>query len=148
MTHSYGPNSQHNNVDHDSLRASRLTSPFQCEENAIDMCTDENDWSVNDSSQEVNAAALSDHRGKSLRWRADDMHLQSVASDGSYTAVLIVPTGIGAAIGGYAGDALPVARQVTGTIACLFRLKNTNSSIAAESLILNTENRLWEIDGE
>ncbi|MFE4107718.1 DUF3326 domain-containing protein [Almyronema epifaneia] len=27
-----------------------------------------------------------------------------------YTAVLIVPTGIGASIGGYAGDALPVAR--------------------------------------
>ena len=26
-----------------------------------------------------------------------------------YTAVLIVPTGFGAAIGGYAGDALPVA---------------------------------------
>ncbi len=30
-----------------------------------------------------------------------------------YTAVLIVPTGIGAAIGGYAGDALPVARVVS-----------------------------------
>ncbi len=29
-----------------------------------------------------------------------------------YTAVLIIPTGIGAAIGGYAGDALPVARAV------------------------------------
>ena len=27
-----------------------------------------------------------------------------------YTAILIVPTGVGAAIGGYAGDALPVAR--------------------------------------
>jgi len=27
-----------------------------------------------------------------------------------YTAVLVVPTGVGAAIGGYAGDALPVAR--------------------------------------
>jgi hypothetical protein len=27
-----------------------------------------------------------------------------------YTAVLIIPTGIGAAIGGYAGDAIPVAR--------------------------------------
>ncbi|WP_146003968.1 DUF3326 domain-containing protein, partial [Fischerella thermalis] len=26
-----------------------------------------------------------------------------------YTSILIVPTGIGAAIGGYAGDALPVA---------------------------------------
>jgi len=29
-----------------------------------------------------------------------------------YTTVLIVPTGIGAAIGGYAGDALPVARSL------------------------------------
>lgn len=29
-----------------------------------------------------------------------------------YTVVLIVPTGIGAAIGGYAGDAIPVARAV------------------------------------
>lgn len=29
-----------------------------------------------------------------------------------YTVVLIIPTGIGAAIGGYAGDALPVARAI------------------------------------
>ncbi|MBW4634204.1 MAG: DUF3326 domain-containing protein [Iphinoe sp. HA4291-MV1] len=29
-----------------------------------------------------------------------------------YTAILIVPTGIGAAIGGYAGDALPVAKAI------------------------------------
>ena len=29
-----------------------------------------------------------------------------------YTVVLVVPTGIGAAIGGYAGDALPVARAI------------------------------------
>jgi hypothetical protein len=29
-----------------------------------------------------------------------------------YTVVLIVPTGVGAAIGGYAGDALPVARAI------------------------------------
>ncbi|MBO3458740.1 DUF3326 domain-containing protein [Aetokthonos hydrillicola Thurmond2011] len=29
-----------------------------------------------------------------------------------YTAILIVPTGVGAAIGGYAGDALPVAKAV------------------------------------
>ncbi|HEY9738178.1 MAG TPA: DUF3326 domain-containing protein [Trichocoleus sp.] len=37
----------------------------------------------------------------------------------SYTAVLIIPTGIGAAVGGYAGDALPVARamaQVADTL--------------------------------
>ena len=30
-----------------------------------------------------------------------------------YTAVLVVPTGVGAAIGGYAGDAMPVARAFT-----------------------------------
>ncbi|MGD2181057.1 DUF3326 domain-containing protein [Lusitaniella coriacea] len=32
-----------------------------------------------------------------------------------FTVVLIVPTGIGAAIGGYAGDALPVARAIAQT---------------------------------
>ncbi|QLE58230.1 DUF3326 domain-containing protein [Nostoc sp. TCL26-01] len=29
-----------------------------------------------------------------------------------YTAILIIPTGVGAAIGGYAGDALPIARLI------------------------------------
>ncbi|MGL5197125.1 MAG: DUF3326 domain-containing protein, partial [Chroococcales cyanobacterium] len=29
-----------------------------------------------------------------------------------YTVMLIVPTGVGAAIGGYAGDALPIARAI------------------------------------
>ncbi|GAB4233244.1 MAG: DUF3326 domain-containing protein [Elainellaceae cyanobacterium] len=33
-----------------------------------------------------------------------------------YTAVLVVPTGIGAAIGGYAGDALPVARAMAKAV--------------------------------
>lgn len=33
-----------------------------------------------------------------------------------YTAVLVVPTGVGAAIGGYAGDALPVARVVASVV--------------------------------
>ncbi|KAJ1635480.1 hypothetical protein T492DRAFT_863302 [Pavlovales sp. CCMP2436] len=33
-----------------------------------------------------------------------------------YTAVLIVPTGIGAAVGGYAGDALPVARALAAVV--------------------------------
>jgi hypothetical protein len=35
-----------------------------------------------------------------------------MTNDKQYTVVLIVPTGIGASIGGYAGDALPVARAV------------------------------------
>lgn len=33
-----------------------------------------------------------------------------------YTAVLLVPTGIGASIGGYAGDALPVARALASVV--------------------------------
>lgn len=33
-----------------------------------------------------------------------------------YTAVLVVPTGIGAAIGGYAGDAIPVVRAMSGAV--------------------------------
>jgi hypothetical protein len=33
-----------------------------------------------------------------------------------YTAVLVVPTGIGAAVGGYAGDALPVARAMASVV--------------------------------
>ena len=33
-----------------------------------------------------------------------------------YTAVMVVPTGVGAAIGGYAGDALPVARVVASVV--------------------------------
>ncbi|XP_022993478.1 uncharacterized protein LOC111489474 isoform X4 [Cucurbita maxima] len=36
-----------------------------------------------------------------------------------YTSVMIVPTGVGAAIGGYAGDALPVARALACVVDCL-----------------------------
>lgn len=41
-----------------------------------------------------------------------------------YTVVLIVPTGIGAAIGGYAGDALPVARALSQVADCLITHPN------------------------
>ena len=41
-----------------------------------------------------------------------------------YTVVLIVPTGIGAAIGGYAGDALPVARAIAQVADCLITHPN------------------------
>lgn len=36
-----------------------------------------------------------------------------MTNDKLYTVVLIVPTGIGASIGGYAGDALPIARAIS-----------------------------------
>ncbi|MBD2022098.1 DUF3326 domain-containing protein [Leptolyngbya sp. FACHB-36] len=41
-----------------------------------------------------------------------------------YTVVLIVPTGVGAAIGGYAGDALPVARAMAQVADCLITHPN------------------------
>ena len=35
-----------------------------------------------------------------------------------YTVALIIPTGIGASIGGYAGDGLPIARAVSAIADC------------------------------
>ncbi|KAA8529072.1 hypothetical protein F0562_033440 [Nyssa sinensis] len=41
-----------------------------------------------------------------------------------YTSVMIVPTGVGASIGGYAGDALPVARTLASVVDCLISHPN------------------------
>ncbi|XP_057524227.1 uncharacterized protein LOC130803982 isoform X1 [Amaranthus tricolor] len=41
-----------------------------------------------------------------------------------YTSVMIVPTGVGAAIGGYAGDGLPVARALASVVDCLISHPN------------------------
>ncbi|XP_020701456.1 uncharacterized protein LOC110113289 isoform X4 [Dendrobium catenatum] len=41
-----------------------------------------------------------------------------------YTTVMIVPTGVGAAIGGYAGDALPVARTLASVADCVISHPN------------------------
>lgn len=46
-----------------------------------------------------------------------------------YTSVMIVPTGIGAAIGGYAGDALPVARALSSVVDCLITHPNVCSNV-------------------
>lgn len=53
-----------------------------------------------------------------------------------YTVVLIVPTGIGASIGGYAGDALPVARAIAQTCDRLITHPN----------VLNGAQLYWPID--
>lgn len=42
--------------------------------------------------------------------------MQQIPTQRPYTVMLIVPTGIGAAIGGYAGDALPVARAMAQVV--------------------------------
>uniref|UniRef100_A0A2P2KVE4 Uncharacterized protein LOC105135486 n=1 Tax=Rhizophora mucronata TaxID=61149 RepID=A0A2P2KVE4_RHIMU len=41
-----------------------------------------------------------------------------------YTSAMIVPTGVGATIGGYAGDALPVARALSSVVDCLISHPN------------------------
>lgn len=43
---------------------------------------------------------------------SSSLHPSTPSTTDPYTVVFIVPTGIGAAIGGYAGDALPVARAI------------------------------------
>jgi hypothetical protein len=53
-----------------------------------------------------------------------------------FTAVLIVPTGIGAAIGGYAGDALPVARAMSQVCDRLITHPN----------VLNGAQLYWSLD--
>lgn len=42
---------------------------------------------------------------------------------------MIVPTGIGAAIGGFAGDALPVARALSSLVDCLITHPNVMLSL-------------------
>ncbi|MFN3927811.1 MAG: DUF3326 domain-containing protein [Pseudanabaenaceae cyanobacterium] len=52
-----------------------------------------------------------------------------------FTAVLIIPTGIGAEVGGYAGDALPIARCLAGAVDCLITHPN----------VLNGANLYWSL---
>ncbi|XP_038875669.1 uncharacterized lipoprotein syc1174_c-like isoform X6 [Benincasa hispida] len=53
-----------------------------------------------------------------------------------YTSVMIVPTGVGAAIGGYAGDALPIARALASVVDCLITHPN----------VLNAAMLYWPMD--
>lgn len=57
-----------------------------------------------------------------------------------YTAILIVPTGIGAAIGGYAGDALPVAKLISQVCDRLITHPNV---LNGASLYWNIPNSLY-----
>jgi hypothetical protein len=52
-----------------------------------------------------------------------------------FTVALIVPTGIGAAIGGYAGDALPIARAIAQVADCLITHPN----------VLNGAQLYWQL---
>ncbi len=57
-----------------------------------------------------------------------------------YTVVLIVPTGIGASIGGYAGDALPVARAIAS---CCDRLITHPNVLNGAQLYWNLPNAFY-----
>jgi hypothetical protein len=55
---------------------------------------------------------------------------------GQFTAALLVPTGVGCAIGGYAGDAIPVARALAGLVDRLITHPN----------VLNGAQLYWPMD--
>jgi hypothetical protein len=57
-----------------------------------------------------------------------------------FTVVLVVPTGVGAAIGGYAGDALPVARAIAEVADCLITHPNV---LNGAQLYWNLPNALY-----
>ncbi len=57
-----------------------------------------------------------------------------------YTSVLIIPTGVGAAIGGYAGDGLPVARAIAAVSDCLITHPNV---LNGAQLYWNLPNALY-----
>ncbi len=57
-----------------------------------------------------------------------------------YTVLLIVPTGVGAAIGGYAGDALPVARAIAS---CCSRLITHPNVLNGAQLYWNLPNAFY-----
>ena len=57
-----------------------------------------------------------------------------------YTVVLIVPTGVGASIGGYAGDALPVAKAIAS---CCDRLITHPNVLNGASLYWNLPNGFY-----
>jgi hypothetical protein len=57
-----------------------------------------------------------------------------------YTVVLIVPTGVGASIGGYAGDALPVARAIAS---CCDRLITHPNVLNGAQLYWNLPNAFY-----
>ena len=54
----------------------------------------------------------------------------------NFTVVLIVPTGVGAAIGGYAGDALPVARAIA----------SISDRLITHPNVLNGAQLYWSLD--
>nr|XP_043624700.1 uncharacterized lipoprotein syc1174_c-like [Erigeron canadensis] len=60
---------------------------------------------------------------RQFRVSCSNVHLSDKCKR-EYTSVLIVPTGVGASIGGYAGDALPVARTLASVVDCLISHPN------------------------
>ncbi|MEN9206822.1 MAG: DUF3326 domain-containing protein [Gloeomargarita sp. GMQP_bins_120] len=60
-----------------------------------------------------------------------------------YIAALIIPTGIGAAVGGYAGDALPVVRALTQVVDYLI----THPNVLNGAMLYWPSDRVWYVEG-
>ncbi|MCS7225971.1 MAG: DUF3326 domain-containing protein [Gloeomargarita sp. SKYB31] len=55
----------------------------------------------------------------------------------------MIPTGIGAAVGGYAGDALPVARAMAAVVDCLI----THPNVLNGAMLYWPSERVWYVEG-
>lgn len=64
------------------------------------------------------------------------MNLRTDKFSSPFTVVLIVPTGVGAAIGGYAGDALPVAKAIA----------QVSDRLITHPNVLNGAQLYWSLD--
>ena len=79
------------------------------------------------------------HRSRpSVHGRATKLHAAN-----SYNAVMIVPTGIGASIGGYAGDALPAARLLSEVVDNLI----THPNVMNGAMLYWPKNNILYVEG-
>ena len=69
------------------------------------------------------------------------------ARNGEHTTVLLVPTGIGCQVGGYAGDALPAVRLLAAATKTLVTHCNAMNAATLYPPAGALENRVWYVEG-
>ena len=81
--------------------------------------------------------SLRPHISSTCNIGSSSQSLTMSSSKCSYNAVMIVPTGIGASIGGFAGDALPSAKLLSTVVDTLITHPNVmNGKLICRSLFL------------
>ncbi len=97
--------------------------------------TDDNFYHCETGCLNANSPILARHDESIFKFRK-----RNVINNDSFNALLVVPTGIGAEIGGHAGDAGPVARMIAGLCDSLILHPNV---VNASDINEMTENTLY-----